>query len=551
MDGEYNYPEFGGNCNKEILEDYEEICEFNLSDFGDEFVFSIVNENNLNCEINENELKYKSFQDHNGEANCLIKAEDDHGETTFIFEINITPVNDAPVINYFFPEQENLTIVENKNQYFMLEASDVDSVLEINWFVDDVGVCSKEDYTFNKEQGNYIVKAILSDGEFYLNKLWNVIVGSSSEFTCSEVGGNICSEDQICPEETINVKDTNNCCLVSCIKKPLEFSDAEECYEKDDLIEITIKEPDKDDEFEIGETMKVEVKIKNKFDEKLDFKIETHLYDLDEDESIEEVKEEIKIKSGKSETIEMEINIPKNVEDNDFVIYVFVEDEENRCNSKYAEIKIERKKHEVIIKNIEIPEKTISPGKDLEINVEIENIGMKEEDVYIQIENTELNISEKTEEFEIEEYGEDNEETKTFHIKIPESAEEKEYGIKVTIIFDDGQDSKREYFEVLKKSKKDYFGSATQYNEIISLGEKGEMINLGGLKKDKKIEIVVKPKEVVLDEKRKDLIKDFLCGFNSSCKYPPCINHIVLIFILLGGIMIVSALIILVKRRRN
>ncbi|MFH1607914.1 MAG: hypothetical protein ABIA78_02170, partial [archaeon] len=447
------YPEFEiMDCNTEILEDIEESCILNASDFdNDELVFSVVSENYLECEIHADEIRYKSFQDYFGKASCLIRVSDKDGYDVFLHEVNITAVNDAPVINDYSPKSENVKVIENKNQEFEIKAYDVDSSIKINWFVDNLNVDSGINYNFNKEPGIYWVKAIVTDNEFSVEKLWSVIVGPTCDFTCDEVEGYICSEDYFCPGELINVSNSNSCCAVSCLRNPPEFSDASTCSEKSDLIEITIKEPDNGDEFEIGETIEVEIKIKNKFEEKLDFDAEIHLYDLDEDESIEEIEKSIKLKSGKDETINLEIKIPEDIEENDFAVFVFVEDEEDRCNSNYVEIDIERQKHNVIIKNLEISPQLVSPGSNIKVSVKVKNIGSKDEDVYIKIENNELNISEQGEEFEIEKYGEDDKTTKTFYIDIPEDAEEKDYELKATIVFEDGENSEIKIFGILKK----------------------------------------------------------------------------------------------------
>ncbi len=546
------------NCNTTILEDEEESCELNASDFeGDEFNFSVVSEDNLNCEINNGKLNYKSFQDYNGEASCLIKVEDKDGYNTFLFEVNITPVNDAPVITNYFPKKEFLRIIEGRSQKFEIEIYDIDSETEINWFVNSEQVNSGEQYIFNKETGDYLVEAMVTDSELNANQLWNVIVGSTSEFTCDEVGGNICSKNQFCPGEIIDVSNTEFCCSVGCLKKPPEFADASQCFEKSDLIEITIKDPDDSDDFEIGETIKIKLKIKNKFDEKLDFDIEVYLYDLDEDESVKDAEDDIKIKPGKSETIELEIKIPDDVEENDFAIYVFVEDEEERCNSEYVEIDIEREKHKVIIENIEITPELVSPGNDIKVKVDIENIGSSDEDFYIKIENSELNISEKTEEFEIEEYGEDDKETKTFYVKIPENAEEKDYEIKATVVFDDDEDSEVESFGVSKKTnatKKDVF---IQYDEI-KLVEKAEPIYLySPIDVKKKQETItldyqeipkVEDETIVIEFKEAD--KKFEEKIEkASLNYSPYANHIFIGIILLIGIIIILICIVLVRRR--
>ena len=288
-----------------------------------------------------------------------------------------------------------------------------------------------------------------NDLSFEVTSFSTFIVGDAP--TCSEQSGDICSGDEVCQGSWLISSNIDYCCSIACTKQPLEFEDAPQCSDKSDLIEITIKEPDDSEDFKVTDTIKVKVKIKNNFDEKIKFDIESHLYDLDEDESLEDAKDDIKIKSGYSETIELEIEIPEDVEDNDFAIYVFVEDEEERCNSDYVKIDIEREKHNVIIEDIEVIPQLVSPGNSIEVIVKIENIGTSDEDAYITIENSELNILEQTEEFDIEEFGDDDSATKRIYVQIPKDAEEKNYEIKATVFFDGEENSDTASFGVLKK----------------------------------------------------------------------------------------------------
>jgi len=278
--------------------------------------------------------------------------------------------------------------------------------------------------------------------------------------TCSQQGGNICGENEVCEGEFLEAGDNDFCCSTACVSA---FSDAKTCEIKNSSIEIRIKNPNDNENFKVGDIIKAKIKIENKFDEKLNFDVEVYLYDLDEDESIEDKEENIKINEGESGTIELEIKIPEDVEGNNFAIYVFVEDDEY-CNSDYVEIEIEREKHNVIIEDIEIFPQTVSSGGHVEVNVKVANIGGSDEDVYIEIENYLLNISEKSEEFEIEEYDEDDTEIKTFYINIPKDVEDGEYTIKASVIFDDGDDSASETFSVF--TEKIFKQNETSQNAI-------------------------------------------------------------------------------------
>ena len=152
------------------------------------------------------------------------------------------------------------------------------------------------------------------------------------------------------------------------------------------------------------------------------------------------------------EQVKRILQIPEDIEDNKFVILVKVEDDESTCNQDSIEIKIERKDHYVIVKEITITPQLISLGDEMNIEVQIENLGSREEDAIVLIENSELGISQKSEEFEIEEFGEEDKERVDFIIKIPENATEKEYILTAKILYNDGdENSLDKTFGVVKR----------------------------------------------------------------------------------------------------
>ena len=87
--------------------------------------------------------------------------------------------NQAPVITYFSPEETAFSIAQNTEQLFSIEAEDPDEdSLFYFWYLDDIqqGENSNEfTYTFS-DSGNFLVKALVSDGELADSTLWDVTV---------------------------------------------------------------------------------------------------------------------------------------------------------------------------------------------------------------------------------------------------------------------------------------------------------------------------------------------------------------------------------------
>ncbi len=87
--------------------------------------------------------------------------------------------NHAPVITYFSPEETVFSIAQNTEQLFLILAEDPDDdSLYYYWYLDDIqqGASINEfTYTFS-DTGNFVVKALVSDGELADSTLWDVTV---------------------------------------------------------------------------------------------------------------------------------------------------------------------------------------------------------------------------------------------------------------------------------------------------------------------------------------------------------------------------------------
>ncbi len=447
-------PEFGQmDCDDEIDEDIRYSCVLNASDFeGDEITFSIVDEDNLNCQINGEELEYQGNKDYNGQASCSIRAQDNDGYDDFTLEVDILPMNDAPEITDYEPKGV-IKLFEYTEEEFSISAQDVDGdSLDYLWFLQGSQIGeTNSDYLFNESKGNYDLLAFVTDGFLNDSYEWNVFVGDVGDFTCQEVGGDICSQDEICKGNLLGVYDTDSCCDIKCEEKPPEFRDIDTC-ERDEInlsenIVINIKEPDEGDEFEIGEDIDVEIEIENNLGQDEEFDYEVYFYDISDDEIIEDEDDSDDIDDGDSVDFETEFEVPLDIDDgNRFAIYVRVNDEdENFCNENYVEIDIERKENEVILESFGIsPEGEILCGDYVDLSLRLKNQGKEDEDMYISAEIAKLGIYEESEEFELEKYGDGDSVKKNLYLKIPENATQGEYELEIILNYDDEKVIKKE-----------------------------------------------------------------------------------------------------------
>ncbi|HRZ85607.1 MAG TPA: tandem-95 repeat protein, partial [Candidatus Paceibacterota bacterium] len=238
------------------------------------------------------------------------------------------------------------------------------------------------------------------------------------------------------------VKDTSGLSATKVVKInvanvniPPAFNDVK-CENKSDKIEIKINNPKSGDDFSIDKNITVEIKVKNNMDETLKGTAYAYLYNLDEDKYLADEKTKVNLKKGESENYEIEIEIPKDIDDSDkFAILVIVED--GICNLKYNEISLEREEDAISIERFYINPSPAEKGEIVDFNVKVKNIGTEEQEgLKIKIENSDLDLSLTSESFDLEEYDEDDTATKMIEWNIPEDIENGEYKITATISFE-------------------------------------------------------------------------------------------------------------------
>ncbi len=257
-------------------------------------------------------------------------------------------------------------------------------------------------------------------------------------------------------------------------------------------LELEIEKPDEGDDFQIGDVIKIKAEVDNNADEDKDFIVEASLYNIDEDDEEENVESnDEEINEDDSETFKLEIEVPDDFDDNDdYVIFVKAyedNEEDTQCDQNAVGISLEREKHDVIIKDATITSQTVYSGNSINVFVDVENVGSKDEDVYVTLENSALEISEKSETFELEEHGDDDFSTQIFFVKIPSDAKEGDYLLNIRVVFDDGSDERTETISVLRTLSLTT-GFDGSFTDLKYEGEKEEIIK--AKKESKKLGII-------------------------------------------------------------
>ena len=441
------------DCQTDLLEDNEYSCVLEASDFeNDTIVFSSSEETNLDCEILGNVLTYKSSLNYNGLASCKILASDNDGSDSKTLEVNVTAVNDSPQINSFSPSELIINLPVGVSKQFKINSSDVDSPMNISWQLNSAPASGTDSYTFNQPIGGYALMALISDGEFQASQVWTIIVGPISDFTCSQVSGFVCSETQVCTGSLLGVKDTSSCCSVACTKAPPTFRDANACDIKESSIKVDIKDPNSDKKIEAGDLITIRADIENNFEDDQKFDVEAHLYNLDEDTSVEEITDTLSINSGDKKTISFDLRIPDDI-DVDAKFAIFVKAEDSACNQDYIELtELNRKPNNVFIDTINIPSEAVC-GDILTARVKMINAGTSDESVVLRIQNSVLNIDEETPEFTLEKFDDKDTATEELILQIPSDAEAGEYTMKISADYDSYSDDQSAVIKILDCKK--------------------------------------------------------------------------------------------------
>jgi len=223
---------------------------------------------------------------------------------------------------------------------------------------------------------------------------------------------------------------------------------------------LDIDQPDSGDEFAPGETIDIQVNVGNDFDKNInDIVVKAFLYDVDEDDKIEEVESDPEdIDEGDDKDFDLSLEVPDDIKaDDEFILFVkgFEEgNEDEHCAESQVSVDIQREKHDVIIPkngiNIQ-PTLTIRQGESFDVSVKALNVGESDEDgVTLRLNIQELGISETSQSFDLEDgESDDNEQIQRFNLlKVPNDAKIKTYSIEATVTFDDGDSTNTGFGEL-------------------------------------------------------------------------------------------------------
>lgn len=211
--------------------------------------------------------------------------------------------------------------------------------------------------------------------------------------------------------------------------------------EQGDYLTLTIEEPDSGDDFYVGENITIKVKVENSHTDDLDVVVEAELYDLTDDDSIADTDKETTIDADDTKTITLYLKVPSTVDTrDDFVLRVKVyEDgnEDDQCKEKSVDIELKKATHEISVDSIDINPETVGCGDSFNLNFRVNNMGSADENIKINVKNSELKIDFlKTLTLEAEDSY-----LASFNFTVPTDATEKTYSLAIDIYYGDNYGS--------------------------------------------------------------------------------------------------------------
>lgn len=192
-----------------------------------------------------------------------------------------------------------------------------------------------------------------------------------------------------------------------------------------------------EDEVKPGEEIEIDVDVKNIMSDldvnNVDVAIENDDLDIDEEDEIDEIKD------GDKESITFTVTIDPEADEGTYDIEVTVkgEDDDDYEHEAYdiIEIEVEREKHELLVESESFSPSKVECGKSTELTIKLQNIGRSDEDdTFFTIRNSQLDIEEKSDAFDIDK---DDDHKESLDILIPENVDGKIYTFIIEVYYDD------------------------------------------------------------------------------------------------------------------
>ena len=284
---------------------------------------------------------------------------------------------------------------------------------------------------------------------FDVNGFSTYKIGSGSLRSCSQLSGDLCTVNEVCNGNNLQSSDSGICCSIQCSRN-VNNNNVDNINKCSNGVlgnlKINIKDPNKNDEFSFGEKVNVLIDVKNNNDVDKEVNVEAILYS--DNEELEDDNDNNRIKKKTSEEFEFELEIPKDpkdVKDEKLKLYVkaYEDGKENvECQEETIDLKLNIEDDDLRINDAEIFPLELSCSRNADLTVKIVNYGKDDQNAILKVTNSELNINEASEEFEIEAFdSDDNSVSKDINLNLND-AKEGTYKFTVNLEYNNKVDSK-------------------------------------------------------------------------------------------------------------
>jgi hypothetical protein len=268
---------------------------------------------------------------------------------------------------------------------------------------------------------------------------------------CADLNGYICGSSDTCAASWLQALDTSRCCSVACASSGApdnNSTDGNKTYVNLDScksgvigdIDVKINEPDSGDDFKPGDTISVEIKVKNNANNDVDARVKAILFDKDKDDELDSDSDDVTVDSDDSETVTIDLVVPDSVKDKDnFMIFVKAyEDgkESSNCNEDSITVDMKRETHDVAIMDEKLSPQSLSCDNALTLSFTADNIGKSDESLYFTVLQPSLNVDFKSDSFDLDE-GDDT--PLYVNLMVPKNTTKGAYPLELGIYLDDGK----------------------------------------------------------------------------------------------------------------
>ncbi len=218
-------------------------------------------------------------------------------------------------------------------------------------------------------------------------------------------------------------------------------------------LDVDIITPESNDDIEAGTLIAVEIDVENKDSRDHDVILEAVLYNLDEEDVLDDFDDDRNIDNGETETFKFNLQLPSDTdEDDDVRLYVkaFVEGSEGtHCIQQDLGFDVQELENKVVIESLTLSPETPVCGQTVFGTVHVVNRDNDEQDVVVTIRSDELSILKQLPLVTLDEgFTRGSEQFQQFSFVMPQTARAGSYILSAIANYEDGATSWQRTFNV-------------------------------------------------------------------------------------------------------